>query len=299
MRVEDVTVGGGEGAPESNDDSRRVGRIAVGIGVIIIVLLVLWWLWPRFGTVPNVVGLKEETARAVIQKAGYTIGVVATRTIDATEAGRVLVQVPPAGLRVALGQEVDFTVSEPSGVSAGADTPPQSLGEALAANGVVVPFVTGQDLTLATRRLQAVGLLWSTEYQSSGLAVGKIVHQAPAASVVVPENTTVRLIVSSGTSSRGSASVRADGPSVPDVLGMSEGRARSTLSASGYGMRVVYAPSTTTSRGQAFWQSAGPGPDPNAHGTVEVWISMGPPTKGAGYKKPPDSKPFWSVPDRY
>ena len=116
----DDLIAGDEGdAPVSNDDSRRAGRIAVGAAVVIIVALVLWLLWPRFGVVPNVVGLDELGARAAIEKAGYKVGSVATRTIDTTEAGRVLVQLPPAGLRVAIGQEVDYTVAEPSGVVEG------------------------------------------------------------------------------------------------------------------------------------------------------------------------------------
>lgn len=290
--MEDVIRGGGEGAPESNDDSRRVGRIAVAVAVAVIVLLVIWWLWPRFGVMPNVVGMNETAARAAIEQAGYSVGIVATRTIDTTEAGRVLAQVPPAGLRVAIGQQVDVTISQPSGAAEGGSSgPPVAETSGAKSGGVIVPGLTGMMLNDGTNRLQVIGLPWSTTYSSSGMAAGMIVHQSPSPGVVVPADTVVKVVVSSGTPSRGSAAVGGGGPYVPSVVGLTSGRARNTLAGAGYGMRTVFAPSTSTDKGLVFWQSVGPGPDANAGGSVTVWISTGVPDKGAPYPKPPDIAP--------
>ena len=121
--MEDVTVGGGEGAPENNDDSRRVGRIAVGIGIVVIVALVLWLLWPRFGVIPDVVGLSEAAARAAIEKAGYRDR-HGRHAHDRHHRGRPGPRAGPAARACAssLGQEIDYTIAEPSGVAGGEES---------------------------------------------------------------------------------------------------------------------------------------------------------------------------------
>jgi beta-lactam-binding protein with PASTA domain len=291
--VDDVTAGGAEGrSPGSQDDGRLAGRIAIGVGIAVAVVVILWLLWPRFGDVPNVIGLGQDGAVGAIEKAGFHVGVIATRTIDTTEAGRVLGQLPPPGMRISLGSEIDFTVAEPSGAAEQTGPPGAAVSEV--GTGVIVPDVTNMSETDARSRLQMVGLPANTEFQASGMPVGDVIHQFPSAGVEVPQNSPVLLTVSSGAALRGTAAVGWSGAVFPSVVGMTPGSARSRLSASGRGTRVVYAPSTTTPRGLVFWQSAGPGPDTRNPSTVEIWVSTGAPTHGAPYPVPPDEPPFTS-----
>jgi eukaryotic-like serine/threonine-protein kinase len=290
--VEDVTAAGpGEGTPGSKDDGRQAQRIAIGIAVAVVVALVLWLLWPRFGSVPNVIGLNQDRALTAIEKAGFRVGVVETRSVDTTDAGTVVGQLPPPGMRIGAGSEIDFTIAVPSPTAESTGFPPGAATSEVP-SGAVVPVVTDRTETDARSRLQVAGLSATTEFQSSAMPQGEVIHQFPEAGVIVPPNTPVLLTISSGAALTGSAAVGSSGRVIPEVVGLTLGTARSRLSAAGLGTRVVYAPSTTTPRGLIFWQSHGPGPDTRDPSTVEVWISTGTPRNGAPYPVPSDEAPF-------
>ncbi len=290
--MEDVTVGG-EGQ-EKKDDARIARRLGVALAIAAIALFLLWLLWPRLGAVPAVIGMDEVQGRAVIEKAGFTIGVVATRTIDTIESGRIVGQLPPAGMRVTLGAVVDYTIAQPSGVP-GSETGPRVAQSSAVETGVLVPDVRGKSEADARAALAAVGLASATSFTSSGMAVNQVVHEFPDPGVFLPAGSVIELTVSTGAGMRGSASVGWSGPSVPDVLGVGADTARGRLSAAGYGMRTVYAPSTTTPRGLSFWQSSGPGPEKSPPSVIEVWMSTGPPSTGQYFPMPPDISPASSM----
>ncbi|MGW6281939.1 Stk1 family PASTA domain-containing Ser/Thr kinase [Kribbella sp. NPDC055071] len=85
---------------------------------------------------------------------------------------------------------------------------------------VQVPDVSGKSLTEATSLLTGQGLkVTSTQAKSDTVGKGQIVSQTPEGGTQADQGSTVALVVSSGPSAF----------SVPDVIGMSESKARSTL----------------------------------------------------------------------
>lgn len=277
-----------EGRPR-RDDAQTARRLGFGILIVVVAALLLWFLWPRSASVPSLVGMDEEQARAAIEQAGLKVGTVATRTIDATEAGRVVDQLPPAGARIAAGGAIDYTIAEPSGAATSAAGP--GIGPTSEAS-VYVPEVVGDSEAEAKAALASAGLGSAVGHSPSGMAVGQVIHQSPGGGVFVSPNSVVEITVSTGPGMRGTASVGWSGAKVPDALGKTAAEARSSLASAGYGVRFVYAPSTSTPKGLAFWQSAGPGPESDPPAAIEVWISTGPPTRGAPYPVPPDLDAF-------
>lgn len=274
--------------------ARRAWRFVIAILVVVIAAVALWLFWPRFGAVPNVVGLSEEQGRAAIEKAGLRIGVVSTRTVDTTAAGQIVGQLPNPGMNVMLGGVVDYTIAEASGAGASSEASVSVAEGSNDASGVMVPDLVGKSESDALQALAVVGLGASTSFTQSGMPVGDVVHQAPSSGVFVEANTKVDLTISSGAGLHSNAAVGWVGAVVPEVVGLNATSARSRMTAAGYGTRLVYAPSTTTARGLCFWQSSGPGPESTPPSTVDVWISTGPPSHGEPFPMPSDISPAYS-----
>lgn len=78
------------------------------------------------------------------------------------------------------------------------------------------------------------------------------------------------------------------GPQVPQVLGMSQSKAISTLRAAGYNPVVAgHGPSTTTiAAGLVYYQNPPPGAFEPRGRTIDLWISSGPPSQGFPYPQP-------------
>lgn len=274
---------------QRQDADQRAAKVGAVLALIVVIAVVAWLLWPKTGTIPNVVGLDEAAARSAIEQAGLRVGTVATRTADTVGTGVVLSQMPPSGLKVRLGDEIDFTVADGAFGFAGEFGPPDS-GSA-ETSGMLVPDVVGKQDAEARTLAEVLGLeLVIDSRQASSMPVNEVIKQWPERGTAVDVGSELHVTLSTGVPARGSASVSRSGPDIPEVLGMTAGGARSRLSSSGYATRVVYAPSTSTSRGHVFWQSPGPGIAASRPAAVEIWISTGVPTKGAPYPKPPDNK---------
>ncbi len=162
---------------------------------------------------PSVRGMALLPATAELEAAGFRVGVV-TYDDKASEAiGTVVAQLPEARQRTRNGSSVALTVAGP---------PP-----------AVTPSLMGLDEDKASHALAAVNLSVGqlTKRHNASIAAGRVVSQVPAAGAVVPQGSTVRLIIS-----KGPESVR-----IPIVKGRTESRAKERLKETGFKVKVVRA----------------------------------------------------------
>jgi beta-lactam-binding protein with PASTA domain len=153
-------------------------QVATGSAVALVVSTGL----PQIA-VPSVVGLTQAAATISIANAGLTVGTVTTASSTTVPAGSVISQTPVAGTQVATGSAVALVVS--SGV-------PQ----------VATPNVVGLTQGAATTAIANAGLTVGAITTASSITVpaGSVITQNPVAGTVLPANSAVALVVSSGAS---------------------------------------------------------------------------------------------------
>jgi serine/threonine-protein kinase len=196
--------------------------------------------------VPNVVGLREELAKAKIEAAGLAPKIERSASTQ-FDKGIVMDQRPDGGSRVQKGDEVTIVVS--TGV-------PKTT----------VPSVVGKDYGTAVRLLDDANLKWKRKGVFSMKPLGQVVAQDPPAGETVDEGTIVVLNVSKGENT----------VAVPDVLNQTEASARSELEAAGFQVQSVEAPSDSTPQGFVSAQSPDPGTQADKGSTVTITVSTGP-----------------------
>ena len=129
---------------------------------------------PAMG-VPDVVGLPQGQAQAILARAGFQ---VSARTIpSAKPKGTVVRQGPRAGTKVRQGTTVYLAIS---GGRTGGD--------------VVVPGVVGLQVSVARALLTARGLTSGLAYSNSGRP-GRVNAQSPGAGARLPKGSSVTLVV--------------------------------------------------------------------------------------------------------
>jgi len=198
--------------------------------------------------VPNVVGLKQEAAVALIQDAGLEPDVQRAANAD-VEKDRVFDQNPNPGTRIQKGDRVTILVST--------GTPKTS-----------VPNVVGMNYGDAVQALNDVNLDASKHEVFSQKPAGQVVAQNPPAGEEVVEGTEVVLDVSKGTKQ----------VEVPNVVGMSEADAQATLEQAGFEVSSTSAPSDTIPDGSVSDQSPDGGTQAAKGSTVAITVSSGPST---------------------
>jgi eukaryotic-like serine/threonine-protein kinase len=198
--------------------------------------------------VPNVVGLRQEAAVALIQDAGLEPDVQRAANADA-EKDRVFDQNPNPGTRIQKGDRVTILVST--------GTPKTS-----------VPNVVGMNYGDAVQALNDVNLDASKHEVFSQKPAGQVVAQDPPAGEEVVEGTEVVLDVSKGTKQ----------VEVPNVVGMSEADAQATLEQAGFEVSSTSAPSDTIPDGSVSDQSPDGGTQAAKGSTVTITVSSGPST---------------------
>ncbi len=160
--------------------------------------------------VPNVVGLPQAGAESLITGAGLVRGTVTTQYSDTIPSGSVISQAPLAGIIVMPGTPVDFVVS---------------LGFVPVPDVVSLPQATAESTIVAAG--YTVGNV-STQY-SSTVPAGTVIGQNPLAGTPLPPGTPVDLTVSLGPQPI----------PVPDVVGMLQATAESTILSEGFTEGVV------------------------------------------------------------
>jgi len=198
--------------------------------------------------VPNVVGLKEEAATNLIRQAGFEPVVERAANPD-VEKGRVMDQNPNAGTRIQKGDRVTLLVST---------GPPKTS----------VPDVVGMNYGDAVQTLNDAKLKAQKHEVFSQKPAGQVVDQDPQAGQQVVQGTEVVLDVSKG----------AKQVSVPNVVGMSQDEATSTLQQAGFQVSSTEAPSDSTPQGVVSDQSPDGGTQADKGSTVTITVSSGPST---------------------
>ena len=228
--------------------SRRLGYLAAGLAVVIVLGLLGWWLTAgRYQTVPAVASMRVASARAELTAAGFTVSTGRAVLDNQVARGKVIRSVPPAGARVASGSRVILI---------------PSAGPHM----ITVPQVTGQDLATAEQALRHAGLTVGkvrTE-PSATIPAGIVVSTRPLAGAMQPQPDPVSLVVSAG-------------PPVPDFVGQPAGVAEQWAQANGVSLDEVTAAHSDLPAGTVTHQSAPPGSAFTRGQVIIVKISPGPP----------------------
>lgn len=277
--MDELYARGDQGEGEGRQRSRVVlGTIAVAIVLIALLLLLL----PKLVTVPDVRGLSEEKAQAKLEKAGFVLGTVATKSAD-KPAGSVTDQHPLPGDRALRGTVVNITIVSGAGV---ASPKPDDDGpaEVLVPRGkLVVPNVVGKFEDPATVRVARYGLDVAIRWESGPEMKGRVIAQSPEAGEPIAPGRTVTLTLSNGLP----YDKESVGPFVPSVLDKSRSRATAILKSAGYGVRFKSGPSTTeVAVGSAYYQKPAAGAQASRGTVVTVWLSNGAPVDGHPYPTP-------------
>ena len=198
-------------------------------------------------TVPNVVGLTAGQATQTLHNDQLTVGSTTVQTSNATK-GNVVSTDPRAGASVSKNSAVKLVVS------GGPDIPT-----------VIVPAVTGQQLTQAIALLQAKNLGYTVHNVTSSQPVGTVLSQDPAGGTKILETHKVTLTVSATQSS----------VSVPSVIGLSPANAGGVLTQ--HGLRVGSQSSACSSQpnGVVSAQTPAPGISEPPNTPVNLVVSSG------------------------
>lgn len=218
--------------------------IALTVIMAALVALAVWALTRgEQATVPPVLGLKQDRATEVLEKAGFE---VATRTFESCdEPSTVVEQNPPAGSEADVGSTVTISVS---------------IG-----SQVAVPDVSGLSAARAAERLDEAQLRAEERQAHSGrVAAGRVVRTVPAAGERVPCESVVTIVVSRG--------VRL--VAVPDVVGLDEAEAKAQLRSAGL-IPNVETRHADEPQGQVLEQAPAPGSEVRRREEVVIVVSTG------------------------
>jgi serine/threonine-protein kinase len=142
-------------------------------------------------TVPDLSNLTQAEAEAKLTDAGLK-WTVSQETSTTVPAGSVIRQDPAADTKVDKGSSVNIVVST------GSPSPSPSPSTSPTAAGVAVPNVYGMQSTTAASELSAAGLTVAFRQKANtGAEPGTVVKIKPDAGTVVPQGSTVLLVIAS------------------------------------------------------------------------------------------------------
>lgn len=134
---------------------------------------------------------------------------------------------------------------------------------------VSVPDVTNKDQTTATNILQQAGFQVTTSQENSATVTqGNVIRTEPAGGSSAAQNSTVNMVISSG-----SGQVQ-----IPDVRGQDPGSAGSALGAAGLKTKTSYESSTAVAQGSVTRTDPPAGTLVAKNTTVTLYVSTGSPT---------------------
>lgn len=152
-------------------------------------------------TVPDVSGKSQDDAKKALEDAGLTVGNATTQDSTTVAKDKVISTDPASGTKVDRGTTVSLVLS---------------TGQ------TTVPQVTGKSQEDARQAIEDAGLqVGNVTYGDSSEDKDTVASTDPAAGTKADLGTDVSIVLSNG-------------PSVPDVTGMTESDAKQTLSNSGY-----------------------------------------------------------------
>lgn len=199
-------------------------------------------------TVPDVTQKTIEQARAEIKEAGFEVGKVDYQYHESIEANKVISQSPRAGTRQDKGSQITLVVSQ--GVEQ-----------------VEVPDLSNMTANEAKAALQNAGLKYEAgpAEHSDEVAENRVLRQSPAAGKKANKGSVVTYYLSAGE----------EQASIPNVVGMLEGSAKTTLSNAGFKVSVDYQSSNTVDEGYVISQTPTTGTKTKSGASVSIVVSSG------------------------
>ncbi|HEY8777881.1 MAG TPA: PASTA domain-containing protein [Gaiellaceae bacterium] len=247
--VAEEEVGGPAGPPPE-----RYWWLWLALLLLLVVAGLLAWYFLSRGsdkaTVPNVIGLREDTAAVKIHDRGLTA--LPQTAASKRPPGIVFAEKPGAGTQLGKGQSVTIFVS--SGRAA-------------------VPDVTGLPEANAVQKLQAKGFKVQVKRVASTRPKGIVASQDPVAGVTAVGGTTVKLTVSTG----------AKPVVVPRLIDQTQGAAVNALTQLGLKSDLQNVPSSKPV-GTVVGQNppAGQGVDKGSKVVLNISTGTGPSTTTTG-----------------
>jgi beta-lactam-binding protein with PASTA domain len=208
-------------------------------------------------SVPNVDGQTLQQARAEIVQAGLVVGPVKYQSSSSVPANNVISTNPSNGTNVSKHASVSLLVSSGLGTK-------------------VVPGVVGKQQAAAESALSAAGFGFSTTPKASSEPSGTVLSQSPNGGQRAAPGTQVQLTVSEG------------GSSVPDVIGMTQANATTTLQGAGFTVTPVTGNAPPGTAPGTVYQTS---PNPNAlaapGATITIFVAPG----STSTSPPPSTSP--------
>ena len=220
----------GPGSEEEEERSRRLWPWLVALLVLLLLgggAAAYFLTRPTTVTVPNVVSYPLNTARTVLQNAGFQVSVI--RVPSRRPVGQVIGELPQGGSRVDEGSRVSLTVSGGPG------------------NVQVPASIVGDTLAQAKKALRTAGLRWGHIFRQASrqFAEGQVITTNPQPGQAAPVNSQVNLFVSTGPPK----------VNIPDVTGESEGQAKSDLHNAGFSSVVTSTQTSSATPGTVISQN--------------------------------------------
>jgi len=240
VRFKDSSVSSGTVIGEHPGGGTRVRR-----GTVVVLTVSSG---PAMVVVPKVTGESSSSAEAALLAMGFNVST--NYQHDRAAQGTVIAESPAAGKSASKGSTVILTVSS---------------GPAT----IAVPDVAGESLAQASNKLGAAGLQVGTvTYQaSSSVASGDVISTSPSVGTQVAPNSTVNLVVSSGSTT-----------AVPNVAGDTTQQATSTLDNAGFTVSSAYQyqTSSTVPSGDVIQTTPAAGTQEPPGTQITLIVSSGP-----------------------
>jgi serine/threonine-protein kinase len=253
---------------EEQEEEEKKSRTWVWVGGALLALVLAGlglWIY-TMNSEPEVTtfALEDMSDREANEAETYLegLGLVVGREMTASDEideGNVVETDPTAGSQVSEGDRVTMMVS----------TGPDS---------VEVPDVEGDTESLARQKIGDAGLTAGSniEENSPDVPAGEVMETRPGAGTEVARDSNVDLVLSSGQ------------VEVPDVTGMSEDEACSTLEGDDYQLSCSVEEEETADHeaGQVFEQNASAGTDVEQGATVTITVATEPPSDDPTFPTP-------------
>lgn len=253
-----------------NSTKRTVLWVVLGLIAIALLLVAAYFLMNSMAQtkatylVPDVTGMTTVDATREILKAGLAVGTVkeVTVTDGSAKDGTVIKTDPLANTEVPTDTKVNLEVANTE-TDKGQNSSTDSTLKA------AVPNVVGTTQDSAVAVLESAGFTALIQEKSDeGVAKGKVIEQTPKGGLSMPKGAQVMILVSSGPATK-----MVD---VPDVVGLSESAARSTIMAAGLEMTKSEGSSDSVAAGNVISQVPSAGKSVTAGSNITVVVSTGP-----------------------